>query len=281
MHICICICISCRNTFVHLPDDEWYRRLRAETSAHWGQLYSSILRLAFEGARARVMGFAPPSAPQQSKPHSVTVARHLRAQAMAAKRAAGAGAGAGAEDKAPIAAPGDSEDLELSDTSDEDNSTPADEFTVFRRCTSCLTGDSVQELPFRALVLAKTAGRDIDIESVAAVDSFDAARSVFKKAVAHLNKALVRVRLVLGVCGEHSMPLLLHAPTVLSSLCCMHQEFFVLNGFVTDHVGLITSVSKNYKYVRRRISVCTCPASRGGCAQRVAADVADLFSLCS
>ena len=82
------------------------------------------------------------------------------------------------------------DDIEVSDSSDDDD-VPADEWAVFRLCSLCKTTDTVAALPFRELIVSLTGGRDIDVPHADSITDFEAARAVFKKAVAHLTKALV------------------------------------------------------------------------------------------
>jgi hypothetical protein len=72
------------------------------------------------------------------------------------------------------------------------------------------------DLPFRSLVTNATGVPLLKIESVDCLDNFEACRGVFKKALAHFQKAL---------------------------------EVFVLDGYVTDHCGILSLVGRLYKHV--------------------------------
>jgi KIF-1 binding protein C terminal len=78
------------------------------------------------------------------------------------------------------------------------------------------------QLPFQALVTKATGVHHLEIERLDSLNSFEACRAVFKKALAHFQKAL---------------------------------DVLVLDGYVTDHCGLLALVGKLYKYVSRLIGV--------------------------
>ena len=72
-------------------------------------------------------------------------------------------------------------------------------------------------IPFLSLVHGATGKDSLSVESSESLTTFDASVKVFKKALAHYNKAL---------------------------------ETFVLDGYVSDHCALLSLASKLYKYVR-------------------------------
>ena len=60
---------------------ETFQRTKAELSVHWGQMYGSILKLAFYRARKAALGLRhPPSAPAPSRPRPRAVVRAARQQ---------------------------------------------------------------------------------------------------------------------------------------------------------------------------------------------------------
>lgn len=70
--------------------------------------------------------------------------------------------------------------------------------------------------PFQQLVLTTTGVSNIKLEDVSTLTTFEACRAVFKKALAHLQKAL---------------------------------DVFVLDGFVSDHCAQLALIGKLYKHV--------------------------------
>ncbi len=77
-------------------DPENYRRCSAESSAHWGKLYLSMLRVAYEAQRATSVGDVPPLAPQPPPRRTAAEVHELRRQAAERRRTRRAGAAAAA-----------------------------------------------------------------------------------------------------------------------------------------------------------------------------------------
>ena len=180
-------------------DDEWYRRLTAESSSHWGALYSTILKLAFEQRRVGDMGVSPPPVPVSDHPKS-----RAALDSAAAKPAGGVDESKdGDEDDVS-----DSSDDEGDDASVTARPAPLARQHLFKRCrlfASSAETPLVPRLPFQNMVHERTSGRHVDVEAVTSVVSFDDARILFKRSQAHVAKALVR-RTVYCACRCPPMP---------------------------------------------------------------------------
>eukprot|EP01138_Halocafeteria_seosinensis_P001162 gb/GECG01001188.1/.p1 GENE.gb/GECG01001188.1/~~gb/GECG01001188.1/.p1 ORF type:complete len:886 (+),score=109.53 gb/GECG01001188.1/:1-2658(+) len=198
-------------------------RIEAELHAHWGKLYVSVLEDAYNRERSGASSAAMEDRDEEQIPH-FTHASDARARLMEdsiqehisfSKETTLSSGDTTSEEKGVL-------ENESEDELDGQNvwqsvSTEEAPFVSFIRCSSLNLLKQITHIDQEKSL--GTLDQYIPVVRITLPDNirdFPSARDVFKAASKHIYEAL---------------------------------EFFVLDGFVTDHVGLLSDLSKLYKYI--------------------------------